>query len=91
MAKSTLRVLSEEQLLSYKLSGYIVVEDVLTPSEVKTLADQCDLIAAGKAGHIPESSIQLEKIFRDDKKPVENQVLSVRKLFNIAVHDPILW
>ena len=64
---------------------------MLSTDEVKTLADRCDLIAAGEADHIPETSLQLEQVFREGDKPVENQVLSTRKIFNIAVYDPVMW
>jgi phytanoyl-CoA hydroxylase len=91
MTKSKLRYLSEQQVESFKLNGFLVVDDVLSADEVKALADRSDLIASGQANHIPESSIQLEQVFRDGEKQVENQVLSIRKLFNIAVYDPVMW
>ena len=83
--------LTEEQITQFKLNGFLVVEDVLSAEEVKTLATHTDLIAAGKAENIPETSIQLEKVFRDGSKSVTNQVLSVRKLYNLAVYDDVMW
>lgn len=91
MSQSGLRHLSEEQLLSFIINGFLVVEDVLSPDEVKVLSDRTDMIAAGEADHIPETSLQLEQVFREGEKPVENQVLSTRKLFDIAVYDPVMW
>ena len=64
---------------------------MLSKDELEALAAHTDRIAAGEAKHIPETSIQLEKIFRDGEQPVTNQVLSVRKLFNLAVYDEIMW
>ena len=83
--------LTEEQITQFKLNGFLVVEDVLSAEEVETLATHTDLIAAGKAENIPETSIQLEKVFRDGSKAVTNQVLSVRKLYNLAVYDEVMW
>ena len=86
-----LRRLSEEQVRSYQLNGFVVVEDVLTDEEVATLAERADLIASGKADHIPEECIQLEPVFRTGELEVEDQVLSVRKLFLLNWHDDVMW
>ncbi len=83
--------LTEEQITQFKLNGFLVVEDVLSPEEVDVLAAHTDLIAAGKVESIPDTSIQLEKIFSNGSKPVTDQVLSVRKLYNIAVYDEVMW
>lgn len=83
--------LTDDQITQFKLNGFLVVEDVLSAEEVETLSAHTDLIAAGEAENIPETSIQLEKAFSDGSRSVENQVLSVRKLFNIAVYDEIMW
>ena len=83
--------LTEQQITQFKLNGFLVVEHVLSTDEVEALAAHTDLIAAGEAEHIPETSIQLEKVFRDGSKAVTNQVLSVRKLFNLAVYDEVMW
>ena len=85
------RRLTKQQVRQFKLNGFLVVSDVLSTDEIKVLAAQTDLIAAGNAEHIPETSIQLERIFRDGEQTVTNQVLSVRKLFNIAVYDDVMW
>ena len=91
MSKAGLRYLTEDQLISFIINGFLIVEDVLSANEVKVLSERCDMIAAGEAGHIPETSLQLEQVFREGKKPVENQVLATRKLFDIAVYDPVMW
>ena len=91
VAEPTLRTLTPEQVDQFHIDGYLVVEDLLTPDEVADLAERADLIAAGKADHIPDTSIQLERVFREGEREVENQVLSVRKLFNLAVYDDLLW
>ena len=83
--------LTEEQITRFKLNGFLPVEEVLSAEEVETLATHTDLIAAGKAKNIPETSIQLEAVFREGTKPVKNQVLSVRKLYNLAVYDEVMW
>ncbi len=91
VAEPQLRTLTPEQVDQFHIDGYLAVHDLLDADEVADLAERADLIAAGKAGHIPEDSIQLERIFREGEREVENQVLSVRKLFNLAVYDDLLW
>lgn len=91
MPNNDLRTLTKEQVTRFRLNGFLTVEDVLTETEVEALSIHTDRIAAGNVKEIPESSIQLEKSFRDGTRSVTNQVLSVRKLFNIAVYDEIMW
>ena len=91
MATSRLRFLSEEQVKQFKLNGFLTVDDVLCAEEVAALAAHTDLIAAGKVEHIPEASIQLEKVFREGERAVADQVLAVRKLYNLAVYDEFMW
>jgi len=83
--------LSAVQISEFKQNGFLVVEDVLSREEVAAIAARADLIAAGEAEHVPETSIQLEPIFRNGERAVANQVLSVRKLYNLAVYDPVMW
>ncbi len=91
MSQPTLRHLTRQQVDRYRLDGHLTVEDALSPDEVNTLAAHTDLIAAGEASHIPETSIQLEKVFRDGDQQVTDQVLSVRKLGRLAFHDEVMW
>ena len=91
VAEPQLRTLTPEQVEQFHINGYLAVHDLLDADEVADLAERADLIAAGKADHIPETSIQLERVFREGEREVENQVLSVRKLFNLAVYDDLLW
>ena len=91
MSKQQLRSLTEEQVAQFKLNGFLTVENVLSTEEVETIAAHSDFIAAGKAENIPSTSIQIEPAVRDSGKPIDNQVLSVRKLFNLAVYDDIMW
>ena len=83
--------LSATQVASFQRDGFLVVEDVLSADEVATLAERADLIAAGETDHIPGASVQLEPVFLSGERAVEDQVLSVRKLSNIAVYDPVMW
>ena len=91
MAIATLRRLTEQQVAEYRLNGFLVVEDVLPPDYIQKLGEHADFVAAGKATHIPESSIQLERVFREGERAVVDQVMAVRKLFNLAVYDDTLW
>ena len=50
---SALRSLSEEQVQSFRLNGFLTVEGVLTGREVAMVAERLDLIAAGQAEHVP--------------------------------------
>ena len=89
--KQKLRALSPAAVEGFQLDGFLKVEDVLTASEVNALGEHADLIAAGKAPHIPASSLQLEPVFRDGGAAVADRVLATRKLFNMAVYDDLLW
>lgn len=89
MSNSKLRALTEEQIVSFQLNGFLVVPDVLSSGEIVELSERCDLIASGKAEHIPDRCVRLETDRKDGG--LENQMLSVRKLFNIAVLDPVMW
>ena len=91
MSKQQLRTLTEEQVAQFKLNGFLTVENVLTPEEVETIAAHSDVIAAGEAENIPSTSIQIEPAVAQSGKPIDNQVLSVRKLYNLAVYDDIMW
>lgn len=83
--------LSLEQIAEFRQNGFLVVEDVLSVEEVAAVAMRGDLIAAGEAKHVPEESVQLEAVFRNGERVVEERVLAVRKLYNIAVYDPVIW
>jgi phytanoyl-CoA hydroxylase len=91
MSHNPLRRLSQAQVDQFRLNGFLSVEDVLTTAEVEQVAAQADLIAAGKADHIPDTSVQLERIFREGKAEVKDQVLAVRKLYDLAVYDQTMW
>ncbi len=83
--------LSAEQIADFRQNGFIVVEDVLSPEEVATLAERADLIAAGDVDHVPETSVQMEPVFRTGEKAVEDRVLAMRKLYDLAVYDAVMW
>ena len=91
MKKTSLRFLTIEQVRQFKLNGFLVVEDVLSKDEVEVLAARTDLIAASKVDQVPDTRIQLEKIFGNGNRLVTNQILSVRKLYNLAVYDQVMW
>ena len=83
--------LTAAQISRFRVNGFLVVEDLLSREEIATLAARTDLIAAGDAPHIPATSIQFEPVFRSGERAVEDQVLSVRKLYDVAVHDEVMW
>ena len=83
--------LSATQLSTFQRDGCLVIEDLLSADEIATLAERADLIAAGEADHVPESSVQLEPAYRSGERALENQVLAVRKLLHVAVLDPVMW
>jgi phytanoyl-CoA hydroxylase len=86
-----LHTLSQGQLTSFRVDGFLTVENVLTDDEVDSLAARSDLIASGQAEHIPQQCIQQEQVFRKGEREVADQVLSVRKLHMLAVHDEVMW
>lgn len=83
--------LTAEQISRFLETGFLVVEDVLTKAQVETLAARADAIAAGGVPEVPETSVQLEPVFRGGERQVEDRVLAVRKLYNLAVFDPVMW
>ena len=87
----TLRALTEDQVTRFAVNGYLVVEDLLSPPEVEALSARTDQIAAGKAEHVSEDRVQLERIYREGEAEVSDRVLSVRKLYRIAVQDDVMW
>ena len=91
MEQHKLRSLSPAAVDEFRLNGFLKVDDVLTPTEVSDLGARADLVAAGEATHIPNSSLQLEPEFRDGTTAVADRVLATRKLFNMAVYDDLLW
>ena len=91
MSQATLRHLTRKQVDRYRLDGHFTVEDVLTPDQFAALAARADLIAAGKASHIPETSIQLEKVFQGGDRRVTDPLLSIRKLSRLAIYDEVMW
>ena len=91
MEQQKLRTLAPAAVDQFRLNGFLKVEDVLTPAEVSALGAHADLVAAGEATHIPNSSLQLEPEFRDGTTAVADRVLATRKLFNMAVYDDLLW
>ena len=53
MTQPKLRVLSPEAVDEFQRNGFLKVENVLSADQVATLGEHADLIAAGKATHIP--------------------------------------
>ena len=91
MSQETLHRLPPKQIEQFKLNGFLQVEHVLSAGEVEILAARSDLIAGGNAAHIPATSIQFEEVFRSGEQGFENQVLAVRKLYNLAAYDEVMW
>ena len=86
-----MHALSPEQFASFRVNGFLTIENVLTDDEVDALAERADLIAAGRAEHVPEKCIQLEQRFRKCEQEITDQVMAVRKLYMLAVHDEVMW
>ena len=72
-------ILSADQVAEFKQNGFIAVEDVLSAEEVAALAARADLIAAGEAEHVPETSVQLEPVFRKGERALSYQPSMRRK------------
>ena len=85
------RSLTQEQVDSFRRDGFLVVEEVLSAAEIARLAERTDLIASGEALHVPDSSIQIEPELVERRREASGQVLAVRKLYNVAVYDGLLW
>ena len=85
--------LTADQVAKFRIDGFVVVEDLLGREEVERLRRHSDLIAPGKAGHIPEDSTWFEEgheaAAESDRE--RERVLSIFKLFNLAVRDAVMW
>ena len=90
MAVTTLNRLTREQVEQYLRDGFLIVEDLLTPDEIATVAERADLIASGQAEHVKLGTVQLEKAFREGDQAVDDQVLATRKLAHIVPEDEVL-
>lgn len=89
--KQQLRALTPAAVKEFQVNGFLKVDNVLSAAEVAALGEHADVIAAGKAPHIPAASLQLEQVFREGDAAVADRVLATRKLFNMAVYDELLW
>ena len=103
-----LRTLTEDQLSLFWENGFLVVEDLLSPTETQSLAERTDMIARGETGN-PAEVIQVEPEVvkaktgsnpggpgvsagsRLDILTPEEQVYSVRKLFNLCDTDDVMF
>ena len=83
--------LTADQVAKFKIDGFLVVEDLLSMEEVERLGRHSDLIAAGKAGHIPADSTWFEEGYEAAAESEPERVLSIFKLFNLAVRDTVMW
>ena len=85
--------LTADQVARFKIDGFLVVEDLLGMEEVERLRRHSDLIAAGKAGHIPDESTWFEEGHEAaaESGRGRERVLSIFKLFNLAVRDAVMW
>ena len=90
MAVATLRTLPQAQVDQFMRDGFVVVEDLLDTQEITALSERADLIASGKAEHVVQGMVQLEKPFRDGDAAVDDQVMSTRKLAHIVPEDEVL-
>ena len=69
-----MEILSADQVTEFKQNDFIAFEDVLS-----ALAARADLIAAGEAEHVPETSVQLEPVFRKGERALSYQPSMRRK------------
>ena len=83
--------LTADQVAKFKIDGFLVVEDLFSMEEVEYLRHHSDLIAAGKAGHIPADSTWFEEGYEAAAESEPERVLSIFKLFNLAVRDTVMW
>ena len=84
------RILTDAHITSFHRDGFVRVEDLLTRDEVAVLAERTDLIASGKAAHIPKERIQLEAKFRENAALADDMVMAVRKLAHLTNFDDVL-
>ena len=92
MTQQTLRHLAPDQVERFQLDGCLTVEDVLTPDEVAALAAHtATALPPANWSTFPTPASSSNLVFRRGEKAVTDQVLAVRKLYNIAVYDDVMW
>ena len=73
-------------VVCFLASAVLVVEDLLSPDEVTSLAERTDAIARGETGN-PTEVLQIEPAVDGSELSAEERVLAVRKLFNLCDTD----
>ncbi len=73
-------------MVCFLASAVLVVEDLLSPDEVTSLAERTDAIARGETGN-PTEVLQIEPAVDGSELSAEERVLAVRKLFNLCDTD----
>jgi len=83
-------VLTEEQKKDFEGNGYLVIRNLLTQEEVRTVRQRADLIAAGEATHVPQQWIQEEPAIRRGEVVANSKRDAVRKLWHLVPHDEVM-
>ena len=77
-----LHVLTEEQVALFWENGFLIIDGLLDPDEVASLAERTDAIARGETGN-PTEVLQIEPSVDGAELSPDERVLAVRKLFNL--------
>ena len=84
-----LHTLSRAQVEQFRRDGFLVVENLLSEDDMAAVRDRADLIAGGRAPHVPDDCVQVEPGLRDGPLP-EDRALAVRKIYKVAHYDDVM-
>ena len=84
-----LHTLSRGQVEQFRRDGFLVVENLLSEDDMTAVRDRADLIAGGRAAHVPDDCVQVEPGLRDGPLP-EDRALAVRKIYKVAHYDDVM-
>ncbi|MCZ6681291.1 MAG: phytanoyl-CoA dioxygenase family protein [Candidatus Poribacteria bacterium] len=82
--------LTDEQKQSFEENGYLVIRNLLSRNQVETLRERADLIASGKAAHVPPRWIQEEPAIRRGEVVAKSKTDAVRKLWSLVLYDEVM-
>lgn len=54
-----LHTLSRAQVEQFRRDGFLVVENLLSEDDMAAVRDRADLIAGGRAPHVPDDCVQV--------------------------------
>ncbi|MDA4123163.1 MAG: phytanoyl-CoA dioxygenase family protein [Thaumarchaeota archaeon] len=83
------RLAVEQRRKKFEKDGFIVVEDLLTPTELRGLKRRVAQIGNGKLKHVPEDRFEVEPAVASGKVKAKSGIESLRKINNLTDYDEV--